>query len=91
MQNFWTYAMDGEDYYDAEFESSEQCIEAMNESFAANFEGENLLDGDIRENDAEVIQFRWNDDTGEREILQTQDVVAEYEHYHGDAEEHGTH
>jgi len=48
-----------------------------------------LKNGDTKECNAEIIRFRIDGD-GKREVLYIQPVTAEYEHYHGDLEEHGT-
>ncbi len=89
MQNFWTYSIDDNAYYDAEFETSEDAIKAMDEHYAMQFEGDDLESGDAKECDAEIICFRYND-YSEREILYTQPVIAEYKYYHGDNAEYGT-
>jgi len=89
METYWTYALEGNPYYDADFTSCDKCIEAMDEDFAERFEGEGLKNGDVRTCDAEIIRFQYNGD-GEREILHREFVEARYEHYHGDLAEHGT-
>ena len=90
IELFWTYSIDGGEYYDADFKTSEECIRAMDEHFAMQFEGDDLKNGQTMSCSAEIIRFKYDNETGERIILYTQEVTAEYEHYHGDLAEHGT-
>ncbi len=87
MANFWTYSIDGAEYYDAEFNSSEECIKAMDEHYAMLCEADEIEGAFSCE--AEIIRFRYTEN-GEKEILYSQPVEAEYEYYRGDLEEHGT-
>ena len=89
LNNYWTFSMDGEVYVD-EFESSKICLATMDEHYAEKVqEDEDLKNGDVRCCDAEIIRFRYGNDN-EREVIFSQEVIAEYEHYHGDLREHGT-
>jgi hypothetical protein len=86
---YWTFERDGE-VYDAEFVSKEAAQEAADEGFAQQCEDEGgWHNGDTQEADIELIQFHYDDDSGERIIVHREESVVELEYYHGDLKEHG--
>ena len=90
MGSYWTYSIDGIDY-ECEFNDFMEAHEAMQ-----LMHKENVLctSWEVKNNetyfaDAEIIHFCF-DENGEKEILNKHEIVAEYEHYHGDFIEHAT-
>ena len=87
---YWTFSLDG-DLSDAEYQTSKECLEQLDERYAEivaeNYE--DMRNGETLTADAAIVQFQYNDDN-EKEIISSENVTAEYEHYHGDLKEHGT-
>ncbi len=90
MANFWTFEIDDE-IHDADFKTPKDCLQAMDDFFAGMVQNDfpSLQNGDKHGCSAKIIRYTYNDDN-ERDIIFTQEVTAEYEHYHGDLKEHGT-
>lgn len=86
--HYWTYSIDGGEYFDHEFTSQKKAADYAQVRF-----NEDCSDGDDykidQEADIELIRYHFDDD-GERIIHETVQDTVEYEYYHGDLAEHGT-
>ena len=87
---FWTFERDGE-VFDAEFDTQAGAQKWADEGFADECADEGgWRNGETTSADIELLEFDWNEETGERDIKQRVKGTVEYEHYHGDMAEHGT-
>ena len=84
---YWTFIYDGETY-DAEFKSKHKAQEEADKYFAEQLSDDEMVNGEVFVEKIQIIAFKLAHD-GERKVLATLDSVVEYEHYHGDAVEHG--
>lgn len=87
--DYWTYEDEDGEVFDGEFESRAKAYEYAEEKLAERCcdDGE-MRNGDTRSEDIVLIHFKYDDD-GEMIELEREDDTIEYEHYHGDLEEHG--
>lgn len=89
-ENFWTYSIGGDEYFDAEFKTKDDAEKDADERFNDQCaEGDESTEN--QEIDVEYIRFSWNDETGERVIHDRVEDTLFYEYYHGDYAEHNTH
>lgn len=85
---YWTFERDGK-IFDAEFDTQAEAQQWADEGFADECADEGgFRNGDTAEADIELLEFEWDEETGERKILQRINSTVEYEHYHGDFAEH---
>lgn len=85
---FWTFELDGE-IYDGDFDSRDEADNHAQEKYAEDCQEESPRNGETFErDDYALIEYSYDDDN-ERVIYGREDAVLEYEHYHGDAKEHG--
>lgn len=85
---FWTFELDGE-IYDGDFDSRDEADNHAQEKYAEDCQEESPRNGETFErDDYALIEYSYDDD-GERVVYNREDAVLEYEHYHGDAKEHG--
>lgn len=82
----WTYSTDDDQYYDAEFETKQEADDTAQEAFSQECEDEERRGTHWAY--VKLIEFEWDDDTGERRILQSVRSVVEWEHQKSDYEEH---
>lgn len=91
MQNvktYWTFEY-GDEIFDCEFDSKEKLISWLENWWADKVDQDNddLRNGEVYQDECKLIKFHY-DENGEMVIEETIDHVLEYEHYHGDFQEH---
>lgn len=88
-QTFWTYAIDGDDYFDGEFETMAKAESYANDAWETYCEDNGpWINGESNEADVELILFFYDEKTGDHRIIQRENSVVYFEYYHGDYAEH---
>lgn len=82
----WTYSTDDDEFYDAEFDSKQEADNAAQEAFCQECENEERRGHHSAQ--VNLVEFEWNDDTGERRIIQSVRSVVEWTYEKSDREEH---
>lgn len=84
------FECDGE-RHDLECATKEAAAEWADNWFAEKWADEGLRNGETREDEGEIIGYRYDDETGEKVEVSREKYALEYEAYHGDYAEHNTH
>lgn len=85
-QTYWTYENNNGEPDDYEFETQNEAEEYATERLFERCEDNGDRYG---EEELTLIEFKFNEDTGEKIVIQRVPFVAEYEYYRGDLAEHG--
>ena len=88
QKSYWTYGIDGFDPYEGEFTDMQGAQEHADEAFAVQCDDEGVKQA---EREIELVRYYLDDDTQDMRIIERHIGVVEYEYYHGDRAEHGTH
>lgn len=87
----WTYEDPWGEINDSYFKTCGDAIIAANEDFCLYCdENMELINGATREEECNVYGFFFNSQ-GERVCVAFKEITVEWEYYHGDYKEHGTH
>ena len=85
----WSFIYDGEEN-ETDYKSKNEAQVAADALYAEKqADNEGMRNGEVFSEDIDLIAYTLNED-GERKLFTTVKSVVEYEHYHGDAAEHGT-
>lgn len=89
---FWTYEDAWGEISDSEYKTRGDAVIAANNDFC-QFCDENVeecINGMVRSEECMVYHYFYNSQ-GERVCIGAQEITVEWEFYHGDYQEHGTH
>jgi len=87
-QDLYTYEYQGK-RFDLECVSKKDLEEWVDNWWAEQCQHESLRNGETRNDECEIITFRFNED-GEAIDHKREKYALSYEHYHGDFAEHNT-
>jgi hypothetical protein len=87
-QTLFDFEFDGE-RYDLECTTKAEAEKWADEWYAERFDDEPMRNGETREDDGIIIEYTYDDETGESVNETRHDFPLEYEYYHGDLKEHG--
>lgn len=92
QETFWTFHREDKEICDAEYPTAQKAMEEADEQFADECLNRDY-DWQNNETDSEgvvLINFYYDEDTGDRVIIKRVNETVDFEYYHGDQKEHGT-